>query len=99
MADDWQAGDEGVCIRDGDWRSVTGEPFAGPKKGDFIKVVQVVPDPQNVCCGKVFLELKAWPSFMWCSTGFRKLRPDKEPAKDGAAIAADIRRRVEEVAQ
>lgn len=100
MADDWQAGDEGFCITDGRWPGEVHFPeLKWPQKGQRVRVDRVVADTDHRCCGKCFLVLVGFGPRAFCSENFRKLRPDNQPATDGATLAADIRRRVEEVVQ
>ena len=93
MSTDWQAGDVGVCIREGSWTPVNGAPpINGPAKGEFVKVIDVTPDSGSLCCGAVFIEIAKWPGMFWCSTSFRKIVPDTEPAKTGRELAEIIKR-------
>lgn len=98
MADDWQPGDEGVCITDGQWPGELHLPeLKWPQKGQRVTVDRIVPDDSHRCCGRCFLVLVGFGPRAFCSANFRKLIRDDKPASDGAALAAAIRRRAEQV--
>ncbi len=92
MADDWQAGDEGVCILNGHWSLESAHPdWKWPRKGDRVKVTGVVPDDRRICCGKCFLELAGFEPRVFCSAQFRKLLRDDKPSADGARLTEMIK--------
>lgn len=92
MAEDWQPGDEALCIS-GDWPD--GGPAAGSKT--TVKRVEV-----SLCftCARVhdWLAFDAWP-FWFDADCFVKLRPHEPDAEDTEIIDLMKGKKVPEVTQ
>jgi hypothetical protein len=70
-ARDWAAGDGAKCIAGGvgGWVNHSGEVQQGPKFGELVRVIEVVPDDT------IYLRFGRWPSSAYAAGNFKKLRP------------------------